>query len=222
MIASASRRRRHLRASAAMPSSTAAEQLGAARGRSAARSHSRAASVGGGPRRSSGPRTTIVPGTGGRAGEVGRAQPRVGAQLAHAGVGHRRAEVAASGEVAARRDDGDDPPRAVPGIAGRAPADVLGRLALEQPAAQLVARRRRPPARRRRASARSPCASCRGRCRTARRGATAPSAAQARRRQAEQHGQHERPGVERADARRRPRRPTLAVTQLDRGDHRVV
>ena len=67
-------------------------------GRCRSRSHSRAASAAPSSP-STGPRTTIVPDVGARTGEVGRPHPCVGAQLAHAGVGHRRAEVATGGEV---------------------------------------------------------------------------------------------------------------------------
>ena len=125
----------------------------------------------------SGPRTTIVPGPAvarrgwpGRSQVSGRSSPR--RALAIAVRNPRRAA-----SCATRRDDGDEPPRPVPGIAGRPPADVLGAPCARSADRAARSRRRRPPARRRRASARSPCASSRGRCRTARRGAPARVAA---------------------------------------------
>ena len=125
------------RASTAGRASSTSPSSRRARSASSDSGHSRATSAAGSSP-SSGPRTTISPSSPARTVEVGRPQPRVRSQLAHAQVGHVRAEGSPSGDVAPGGGDDGDPPSAVPPVRGGTPTDVLGRLALQQAADEPV------------------------------------------------------------------------------------
>ena len=132
-------------------------------------------------------------------GEIGRPQPRVGTQFAKPGVGHRRAEVPARSEVATRRDHGDDPPGAVPRIAEPAGVRCPGRSCGRR--ADRAARnpRRRSPARRAAIIREIAVRIVPGAIPNSSASRGADVAARRGDRQPEQHGQDQRPGVERSD-----------------------
>ena len=70
--------------------------------------------------------------------EIGRTEPGLGPELAHARVHHVGAELPALRDRSIGNGHDGDPPRPVPRVAWRSATDVLRRLALEQATPQLV------------------------------------------------------------------------------------